>query len=140
MSFAALSIKTPRGRSLRDLVYARDGGVCARCGRDTETDRQMLDAVRLSAEGSRTVGEIYALTLKALGLKTGQKLWEADHARPLSEGGNHELANLQTLCTYGGTRCHRAETKDLRARLKRKPNAARARTRKERRARKDARR
>ena len=140
MSHAALSIKPIRGASLRSLVFARDGGVCARCGRDTEPDRQMLDAVRLAAEGSRTVGEIYGLTLKALGLKVGQKLWEADHVRPLSEGGDHSVLNMRTLCTYGDTRCHQAETKDLRARLKRKPNAARALARKERRARKDARR
>ncbi len=55
----------------RRAVYARDKGVCARCGRDTDAERR---------------GHFRRLTYHNTG-----KLWQADHIKP--------LIDLQTLCT-----------------------------------------
>lgn len=89
---------------LREQVFARDGGVCAQCGMDTEAlrkDKRKLDyAARKRFEkewGSR------------------RNLWDADHIVPVAEGGGEcDLSNMRTLCLH----CHRAATADLRRRLK----------------------
>ena len=87
---------------LREQVFARDRGVCARCGTDTEAlrrDKRKLDfAARRRFEkewGSR------------------RSLWDADHIVPVVEGGGEcDLANMRTLCL----KCHREETAALRLR------------------------
>ena len=44
-----------------------------------------------------------------------RSLWDADHVRPVAEGGGQcDLENLRTLCLC----CHREVTADLRRRLK----------------------
>ena len=118
MSRAALSVRpiVARKARLRDEVFARDCGVCAICGKDTEALRLRLKA--LCTTGSPVAAfHRYREELKALGLKTGQKLWEADHAQPLCESGHDGLTALRTLCVP----CHRKVTRDLRARLSRRP-------------------
>jgi 5-methylcytosine-specific restriction protein A len=87
---------------LREQVFARDGGVCAQCGLDTESlrkDKRKLDwAARKQFEkdwGGR------------------RHLWDADHIVPVVEGGGEcDLSNMRTLCL----KCHRAATAQLCAR------------------------
>ncbi len=88
---------------LRAQVFARDRGVCARCGIDTEAlrkDKRKLDwAARKAFE-------------KEWGRR--KNLWDADHIVPVVEGGGEcGLENMRTLCL----RCHREETDRLRARI-----------------------
>ena len=45
--------------------------------------------------------------LRELGFKPRKSLWELDHIVPLIDGGDHELSNLQTLCTP----CHKRKTR-----------------------------
>jgi 5-methylcytosine-specific restriction endonuclease McrA len=89
---------------LRGQVFARDAGVCAACGLDTEAlrrDKRKLDwAARKQFE-------------KDWGRR--RHLWDADHIVPVVEGGGEcDLANMRTLCL----KCHRAVTSQLRKRLR----------------------
>lgn len=86
---------------LREQVFARDRGVCALCGVDTEAlrrDKRKLDfAARRQFE-------------KEWGRR--RSLWDADHVLAVSEGGGEcGLANIRTLCLL----CHRKVTAALRA-------------------------
>ena len=88
---------------LRAQVFARDHGVSAQCGVDTEAlrkDKRKLDwAARRRFEnewGGR------------------RHLWDADHIVPVAEGGGEcELSNMRTLCL----KCHLEATAELRRRL-----------------------
>ena len=85
---------------LREQVFARDRGVCALCGADTEAlrkNKRKLDyAARQRFE-------------KEWGLR--RNLWDADHILPVSQGGGEcDLANMRTLCL----KCHREATSRLR--------------------------
>jgi 5-methylcytosine-specific restriction protein A len=87
---------------LREQVFARDHGVCARCGVDTEAlrkNKRKLDyAARRQFE-------------KEWGGR--RNLWDADHILPVVEGGGEcDLSNMRTLCL----KCHREVTAELRAR------------------------
>ena len=88
---------------LRDKVFARDRGVCAACGVDTEAlrrDKRKLDwASRRQFE-------------KDWGRR--KHLWDADHIVPVAEGGGEcDLSNMRTLCL----KCHREATAALRKRM-----------------------
>jgi 5-methylcytosine-specific restriction enzyme A len=96
---------------LREQVLARDHGVCALCGTDTETLRKEFRKLDYRARRQ---------FLKEWRLKEGwrRSLWEADHVVPVAEGGGEcDLANMRTLCL----KCHRAATAELRKRLTTKP-------------------
>ncbi|SPF52835.1 HNH endonuclease [Candidatus Sulfopaludibacter sp. SbA4] len=87
---------------LREQVFARDRGVCAGCGVDTEAlrkNKRKLDyAARRQFE-------------KDWGLR--RHLWDADHIVPVVEGGGEcDISNMRTLCL----KCHRAATAALRQR------------------------
>ena len=100
---------------LREKVFERDHGVCAKCGVDTKTLRQ--DMRKLDYAARRKF-------LKQWGLREGTRksLWDADHVVPVAEGGGQcDLSNMRTLCLL----CHRTATAELRARLK---NTAKAGT------------
>lgn len=88
---------------LREQVFARDGGVCALCGIDTEAlrrNKRKLDY----AERKRFETE--------WGVR--RHLWDADHVLPVSQGGGGcDLSNMRTLCL----KCHGNETAALRKRL-----------------------
>jgi 5-methylcytosine-specific restriction endonuclease McrA len=89
---------------LREQVFARDRGVCAMCGLDTEAmrkDKRKLDyKARLQFE-------------KDWGRR--RYLWDADHIVPVAEGGGEcDLGNMRTLCL----KCHLEVTAALRARLR----------------------
>lgn len=88
---------------LREQVFARDRGVCALCGLDTEALRK--DKRKLDYKARR------AFETEWGGRKS---MWDADHIVPVAEGGGEcDLSNMRTLCL----RCHRAETAALRKRL-----------------------
>jgi 5-methylcytosine-specific restriction protein A len=94
---------------LRDQVFARDRGVCALCETDT---------VAAYAELKRSRGRAREEALEVWGMKSvgaRRSLWDADHMRPVAEGGGEcDLENLRTLCLP----CHREVTADLRRRLR----------------------
>lgn len=90
---------------LREQVFARDLGVCAQCGLDTEElrrDKRKLD-YRARRAFEKEWGE-------------RRQYWEADHIIPVVEGGGEcDLSNMRTLCL----KCHRLATAELRRRRKR---------------------
>lgn len=91
---------------LREQVFARDRGVCARCGTDTRAAYAELRRSR----GAHRLRLLERWGLKRLSRKT---LWDADHILPVVEGGGEcDLENLRTLCLI----CHRQATLDLRRR------------------------
>ena len=92
---------------LRDAVFKRDRGVCARCTVDTVSAYSMLRRAR----GERRRALLQVWGLPALRRKS---LWDADHILPVVEGGGEcDLSNLRTLCIH----CHRVVTDELRLRL-----------------------
>jgi len=91
---------------LREQVFARDRGVCAQCGLDTEALRRQK---RKLDYRSRRQFE------KEWGRR--RLLWDADHIVPVVEGGGEcDLANMRTLCL----KCHQGVTRALRTRLREK--------------------
>ena len=96
---------------VRDCVFARDAGVCAGCGGDT---------VRIFAALKRSRGAAREAGLRFYGMKnitSRRSLWDADHIRPVAEGGGQcDLDNLRTLCVA----CHREATAALRERMSRR--------------------
>jgi 5-methylcytosine-specific restriction enzyme A len=97
---------------LRDLVLARDRGICAACSTDTL-------AAYAALKRSRGKARAEALTLWGLkSVASRRSLWDADHILPVAEGGGQcDLDNIRTLCLP----CHREATADLRRRLRRQP-------------------
>jgi 5-methylcytosine-specific restriction endonuclease McrA len=92
---------------LREQVFARDCGVCAGCGLDTESLRK--DFRKLDYRARRQFLKEWKLSETAR-----RSLWDADHIIPVAEGGGEcDLANMRTLCL----KCHRAATAALRKRL-----------------------
>jgi 5-methylcytosine-specific restriction enzyme A len=76
---------------VRVLVFQRDRGICAKCGKD-----------------------VFAATERRPRARGTGDLWQADHIIPVIEGGGEcELSNFRTLCTD----CHKEETKALRQRI-----------------------
>lgn len=90
---------------LREQVFARDHGVCAACGVDTEALRK--DKRKLDYAARKQFERDWGLS---------RHLWDADHIVPVAEGGGQcDLSNMRTLCLP----CHRAATAELRRRLAR---------------------
>ncbi len=96
---------------VRDLVFARDRGICALCTTDTVAAWNLL---------RRSRGRVRSEMLEMWGLasvRARRSLWDADHILPVAEGGGQcDLENLRTLCLP----CHREVTADLRRRLQAK--------------------
>jgi 5-methylcytosine-specific restriction protein A len=88
---------------LRAQVFARDHGVCAQCGSDTEALRK--DKRKLDYRARRQFEKDWGHR---------RSLWDADHIVPVAEGGGEcDLSNMRTLCLL----CHRQATSALRKRL-----------------------
>jgi 5-methylcytosine-specific restriction protein A len=102
---------------LRDQVFARDHGICALCKADTVS---IFAALKKARGNNRAAGlSLYGMAH----VHSRRSLWDADHIRPVAEGGGQcDLDNLRTLCLP----CHREATADLRRRLRTsaKPDAA----------------
>lgn len=94
---------------LREMVLKRDHGVCSECGVDTIAAYRKLKFSRGSSRTSQ-------LEHWGLRKRSRKSLWDADHIKPVAEGGGEcDLDNVRTLCL----RCHRSATQQLRARLRR---------------------
>jgi len=88
---------------LRQQVFARDRGVCALCGLDTEALRK--DKRKLDYRARRQFEKEWGVR---------RHLWDADHIVPVAEGGGEcDLGNMRTLCLC----CHRDVTAQLQQRL-----------------------
>ena len=98
--------------TLRDKVYERDHGVCAKCGLDTKT---LMEVGQYLMKECRWKRSEWKYILKQAKIKTapGLTYWQADHIIAKTEGGSDELDNRRTLCIT----CHERETAYL---LKRK--------------------
>ncbi len=94
---------------LRDQVFARDRGVCAVCDADMVA---IYGALKRARGAARSAGlSVYEMRTIA----SRRSLWDADHIRPVAEGGGLcDLDNLRTLCVP----CHREATAELRRRLR----------------------
>ncbi len=92
---------------LRDLVFARDRGVCALCDTDTTAAWSLL-------KRSRGTAREQLLSMWGMAsIAARRSLWDADHILPVAEGGGGcDLENMRTLCLP----CHREVTADLRRR------------------------
>ncbi len=115
-------------------VLKRDKGVCAECGIDCVQLQKDLRALLSETRKARALDlhdclpltfeiqdrtHAYGARIAELGLKgerarLRRRLWDMDHAVPVSEGGGScGLDNLRTLCW----RCHARATGELRRRL-----------------------
>jgi 5-methylcytosine-specific restriction protein A len=93
---------------LRDQVFVRDHGICAVCGVDSIAAYNALKRAR----GPARIAGLRLYGMKSI--TTRRSLWDADHIRPVAEGGGQcDLDNLRTLCLL----CHREATARLRQRL-----------------------
>ncbi len=87
---------------LREKVRDRDRGICAICGLNTiEFYRRLQRLPRKRRVELR----------RRLDIHPGRRsFWDADHIRPVVEGGGEcDLSNIRTLCLW----CHRDETEKL---------------------------
>lgn len=88
---------------LREQVFQRDHGVCARCGEDTEALRKSKR--KLDYQSRKQFEKDWG---------SRRNLWDADHIVPVVEGGGEcDLSNMRTLCL----KCHREMTATLRQRM-----------------------
>ena len=95
---------------LRECVFERDAGVCALCNVDTHKLRRRV--MRLPF--AQRMRELRALQERGVIHRKRKSWWEADHIRPVVEGGDSNLENVRTLCIP----CHREVTRALRLRRK----------------------
>ena len=92
---------------LREQVFVRDRGVCALCSIDTR-------AAYFELKRARGTHRMKLLTQWGFTRLNRKTLWDADHIRPVAEGGGEcDLENIRTLCLI----CHRCVTQALRTRL-----------------------
>jgi 5-methylcytosine-specific restriction endonuclease McrA len=100
-------------RALRAQVLQRDKGICVLCRFDALKVRWILNYLRFGAHGgTQPDPEAFAFYVAHLGIpakRVGGALWDADHVRPVIEGGESTLENMRTLCIP----CHRKVTYEL---------------------------
>lgn len=88
-------------KKLRELVLARDRGVCAECNMDTLDLREelgrLLVAPSLNAYQAR-VHLLIRLGFPRGAIERGETLWECDHRDEQVRAGASTLENAQTLC------------------------------------------
>lgn len=97
---------------LRERVLERDHGICAVCNLDCIAELRRIKRLRGTAR-------LKALTEWNMGRR--KSLWDADHIRPVVEGGGEcDLSNMQTVCL----KCHRQRTAELRKRRQSAPTSA----------------
>lgn len=115
---------------IRRQVHARDRGICARCGLDTDfLTKQLLALYLLDPEEASTnallfgFGKVFVGTRRRWGgYPRPRSLWQADHIIPVVEGGGEcGLEGYRTLCTP----CHKKVTAKLRTRMKERKSEGR---------------
>ena len=105
----------------RRQVYARDGGVCQRCGLEAHALYERIavlapaeryqELLRLRYRLPRNVKQLR----KLLARPEEGDFWQADHIVPVSGGGGEcDLSNYQTLCAG----CHESKTQDDRVNVR----------------------
>lgn len=95
--------------TFRDQVEARDHGVCADCGRDIAAETEQWRAERPEQERDddyKMIGDWAEWDHAMADWRSREPTWQADHIVPLEDGGEHLLANAQTLCST----CHGRKT------------------------------
>jgi 5-methylcytosine-specific restriction endonuclease McrA len=109
-------------------VFARDHGVCASCGIDTEALRTALISLwRIDSRAAHANAWIHGFGNTFRSVRVGRygprpmSLWQADHIRPVVEGGGEcGLENYRTLCLP----CHHRATAELMRRRRKTTEAA----------------
>ena len=120
---------------VRHLLYKRDAAVCAICGisckllvRELEKLDDYFQAHQYKGgwgwdyenrirTNQRLMAKLTELCISVRRYRNRKDwgIWDADHIKPVSEGGGEcGLDNYRTLCC----RCHKAETAELRKRLR----------------------
>lgn len=97
---------------VREAVFARDKGICACCGFDTETvDIRIKQLAQLDPHNFGAYGRAAQQVKQELGIPWNrQTYWDADHIVPVIKGGGAcGLDNYRTLCVP----CHQRETARL---------------------------
>lgn len=109
---------------LRSCVRARDKEICALCKLDCKKLRIELRKLRLE---NRIVWEARCEELAIPKHRRTRSLWDADHIKPVCEGGGLcGTDNIRTLCY----KCHRTATNELLARRRALKKASRPTTKK----------
>lgn len=104
---------------MRRAVFARDKGVCAECGSDTQAQKAEYAAEhkKHSTQWCKPMEELRERFGITAGRAAQGTWWEADHITPVIEGGGEcGLEGYRTLCIP----CHKKATAALRARMSRR--------------------
>ncbi len=89
---------------IRRQVLKRDQGICAHCGFDALKVKRIWDHLR--RRGAFEYRKHYMDFMSSMGFHSLiDDLWQAHHIKPRSQGGTHDLANLETVCVA----CHKIE-------------------------------
>ena len=109
---------TTSGSGLRDIVFARDAGVCASCGADGHSLVSRLKALKHADYGKKFSFALRSnplwkhhtgLLRKLIETPRDGLAWEADHVHRVADGGGEAAADaVQTLCVP----CHKGKTKN----------------------------
>lgn len=121
--FTLVALRSGDQTIMRRWLQDREKCICQICGMDCKLLERVISWV-LQYGGDRSsygsiYGEMILGELKEMGviLKITQwsnfVTWEADHIKPLAEGGEHHENNIRTLCVA----CHAEETRLLQGRL-----------------------
>lgn len=99
----------------RKLLFSQEKGVCRMCGLDAHALFERVVKMSPPERHQELLRAGFTLSTPLLERPTEGMMWQADHIKPVAEGGGEaDLTNLRTLCTV----CHARETKRLHGRLK----------------------
>lgn len=124
----AISLMAGLASTAERLVFARDKGVSAKCGLNTEALIERATLERLAPGWTRQVSRVVGARDKAITALLEQwgihhyrtRLWDIDHILAVEDGGLNVLGNLATLCIP----CHKEKSA---AQTTRRANARRHR-------------
>ena len=101
----------------RQIVFGRDRGICALCGLNAERLYRAMQGIWHDYRVPREIREARRKRCEAAlvgrGFDCDTSFWEADHIRPVVEGGPTTLENLRTLCVP----CHKRVTREMHLRI-----------------------
>jgi len=83
--------------NLRDLVFTRDRGICAKCELDCDRIRRVYFRI-WEPDAKKFYGQHVGFN--------GKVFWEADHIMERALHQDNSMGNMQTLCMV----CHRRKT------------------------------